>query len=279
MLMRKIVVCLLFLEFAANAAFAQDRLFAYTYQTNVLNRGDFDIEFQNTLQTGKSGAYSPFVFGQYLKQRLELEFGLGKRVQTSFYLNSETFHYADTSMTELGREQKMTFSNEWKWKLTDPVADLMGCALYGELEFGASNVEFEGKILLDKQFKKELFAFNIVGKYEVEKEVTRENNVTKAVWVNNSPVEFYLGYLHHFNSKISLGIEAKNNNNITQHEGWRNSVVFAGPAFHVTIGKCFVNLSALPQLVNLHKTDYAPGNMDYNDFEKLEVRVIAGYDF
>ena len=26
---------------------AQDRVFAYTYQTNILNKGDFDLEFQN----------------------------------------------------------------------------------------------------------------------------------------------------------------------------------------------------------------------------------------
>ncbi len=257
--MKRIFTTLFAITTIATASLAQDRLFAYTYQTNVLNKGDFDLEFQNTLQTGKTGAYSPYVFGQYLKQRLELEFGLGKKVQTSFYLNSETFHFADTSSTDLNKEQKMTFSNEWKWKLTDPVANAIGTCLYGELEFGASNIEFEGKIILDKQFKKDLLAFNIVGKYEVEKEVTRENNITKAEWVNNSPVEFYFGYLHHFNSKISLGIEAKNNNNITQNEGWRNSVLFSGPAFHVTIGKCFVNLSALPQLVNMNKSESVPG--------------------
>ena len=40
----------------SHASFAQDRMFAYTYQTNVLNKGDFDLEFQNTLLTGKVGA-------------------------------------------------------------------------------------------------------------------------------------------------------------------------------------------------------------------------------
>src|SRR5258708_40092297 len=83
---------------------AQDRMFAYTYQTNVLNKGDFDLEFQNTLRTGKAGAYSPYVFGQHLDQRLEFEVGLGKNIQTSFYLNSELFRYADTSSTELNQE-------------------------------------------------------------------------------------------------------------------------------------------------------------------------------
>lgn len=277
--MKNIFLAVIISTIFATTSLPQDRLFAYTYQTNVLGKGDFDLEFQNTLQTGKTGAYSPYVFGQFLKQRLELEFGLGHNVQTAFYLNSELFHFADTSSAEINQELKISFSNEWKWKLSDPVANSIGCGLYGEFEFGGSNIEFEGKLLLDKQFPKDLFAFNVVGKYEFEKIVHRANGITKAEWTHNSPVEFYFGYLHHFSKEISFGIEARNNNDITKEDGWINSVVFAGPAFHATIGKCFINLSALPQLVNLHKTNAAPGNLDYNGFEQLEVRILVGYDF
>ena len=251
----KYFLTIAFLLISIFSSLAQDRLMAYTYQTSVLSKGGFDIEFQNTLRTGKQGEFSPYVFGQHLDQRLELEFGLGKNVQTSFYLNSELFRYADTSSISLEQEHKMSFSNEWKWKLTDPVANSIGSALYLELEFGASNVEFEGKILLDKRFPKNLFALNIVGKYEIEKEVTRKNNVTTADWVANAPVEFYFGYQHIFNPRVSLGLEAKNNNDITQQNGWMNSALFAGPALHVSIGKCFVLFTAMPQIINLHKRD------------------------
>ena len=275
----KYIFSIIILIAIETTSFAQDRVFAYTYQTNVLNKGDFDIEFQNTLRTGKVGAYSPYVFGQHLDQRLELEFGLGEKVQTAFYFNSELFNYADTSSADLNQELKISFSSEWKWKLSDPVADRVGCGLYGELEFGGNNVEFEGKILFDKKLPNDLFAFNIAGKYEIEKEVSRTNNITKAEWTNNSSIEFYFGYMYFFGPEFSLGIEARNNNDITEENGWVNSVVFAGPALHVSIEKCFVLLSALPQIANLHKTDAAPGYMDYNGFEKLEVRVLAGYSF
>src|ERR1039457_4764917 len=129
---------------------AQDRMFAYAYQSNVLNKGDFDLEFQNELRTGKVGAFSPYIFGQHLDQRLEFEIGLGKNVQTSFYLNSELFNYADTSSTEINQELKISFSNEWKWKLSDPIANALGCTLYEEFEFGGNNIEFETKLILDK---------------------------------------------------------------------------------------------------------------------------------
>lgn len=276
----KYIVSLIVFSLILNLSInAQDRVFAYTYQTNVLNKGDFDLEFQNTLRTGKVGAFSPYVFGQHLDQRLELEFGLGSNVQTSFYLNSERFDYADTSSSSMNSDLKISFSNEWKWKLSDPVANGIGSTLYGEFEFGGNNIEFEGKLILDKRIVNEFFAFNIVGKYEIERDISRKDNITTATWIHNSPVEFNFGYMHFFSKDFSLGIEGKNNNDIIQGNGWMNSVWFAGPACHFTIGRCFVLLSALPQIINTHKTIYAPGSRDLNDFEAAEFRVLAGYDF
>jgi hypothetical protein len=261
----------------STATSAQDRIFAYTYQTNVLNKGDFDIEFQNTLATGKNGRYSPYVFGRHLDQRLEFEVGLGKKVQTSFYLNSELFNYADTSSNDLNQELKISFSNEWKLKISDPVANAIGFALYEELEFGGNNFESETKLIFDKRWQNDLLAFNIVGKYEIEREILRAGNITKSEWMHNSPIELNFGYMHFFKPDISFGLEIRNNNDITKEDGWINSVLFAGPAFHASIGKFFTNITALPQLINLHKTDAAPGNRDLNDFEQLETRILIGY--
>ena len=83
--MNKYLFSILIFAASVTASFAQDRVFAYTYQTNVLNKGDFDLEFHNTFKSGKVGAYSPYVFGQSLEQRLELEFGLGHKVQNFLY--------------------------------------------------------------------------------------------------------------------------------------------------------------------------------------------------
>ena len=83
--MNKYLFSILIFAASTTASFAQDRMFAYTYQTNVLNKGDFDLEFHNTFKSGKVGAYSPYVFGQSLEQRLELEFGLGHKVQNFLY--------------------------------------------------------------------------------------------------------------------------------------------------------------------------------------------------
>jgi len=261
------------------ASYAQDRVFGYTYQSNVLNKGDFDLEFWNTLSTGKVGDNSPYIYGQHLDQRLEFEFGLGKNVQTAFYLNSELFNYAFPSSEGMEQEHKVSFSNEWKWKLSDPVANGIGFALYEEFEFGGNNVEFETKLIFDKRFQNDLFAFNLVHKYEIEKEIEVEDEVAKAEWENSSALEFYFGYMHFFKSGMGLGLEMRNNNDISDEDGRINSVLFAGPAFSASVEKFFVNISVLPQLGNLHKTDWAPGSMDLNNYEKLEVRLMAGYNF
>jgi hypothetical protein len=277
--MRYWLIIIVLLDFVAVTS-AQDRIFAYTYQTNVLNKGDFDLEFQNTLATGKVGDYSPYVFGQHLDQRLELEVGLGKNVQTAFYFNSELFNYADTTSADLSQELKISFSNEWKWKLSDPAANKLGFALYEELEFGGNNIEFETKLIFDKRWQKDLLSFNVVGVYEIEKEIERdESNHTVAEWEHSSPIELNLGYMHFIKPETALGLEVKVNNDIAGEEGWTNSVLFAGPAFHASVDKFFANLSVLPQLANLHKTEYAPGNRDLNNYEALEVRLLIGYSF
>ncbi len=63
---------------------AQDRLFTYTYQSTVLNKGQKELEIWNTLRTGRSDFYSR------LDNRSEFEVGLGKNFQTAFYLNLTT---------------------------------------------------------------------------------------------------------------------------------------------------------------------------------------------
>jgi len=276
----KHIICLLFLFAFISTSFAQDRIFAYTYQTNVLNKGDFDLEFQNTLAMGKVGDFSPYVFGQHLDQRIEFEVGLGKKVQTAFYLNSELFNYAYQGSQGVEQELKISFSNEWKWKLSDPAANKIGFALYEEFEFGGNNIESETKIILDKRWPKDLLAFNVAAIYEIEKEIVSiPFNETKAEWERSSPVDIYLSYLHFIKPTTGLGLELKINNDINEEDGWFNSVLFVGPAYHASVDRFFANFSILPQIANLHKTDEAPGNRDLNNFESLEARLLIGYSF
>src|ERR1700694_3079125 len=124
--MRIKIVAIFFFMIVSGYCFSQDRYFARTYNSTVLPKGNIDLEFWHTSRLGHKGEYF-----HAQDQRLELEFGLGKKVQTAFYFN----RFQNTSIDSLGKNTTTTeigFSNEWKWKMSDPIENRVGSALYGE---------------------------------------------------------------------------------------------------------------------------------------------------
>src|SRR6185436_17616440 len=107
---------------SSSLCMAQDRVFTHTYETNVLPLGVKEIEYWSTVRSGRTEFYNR------IDQRFELELGLGKKVQTAFYFNvsSESFAIEDG----IGHSLETGFSNEWKIKFTDPVANKIGTGLY-----------------------------------------------------------------------------------------------------------------------------------------------------
>src|SRR5262245_47747195 len=113
-----------FLLFIINAS-AQDRNFARTYNSNVLPKGSIDLEFWHTSRLGHR---DQFFHAQ--DQRMEVEMGLGRNVQTAFYFNRYQQRFS-TSADGTISTNEIGFSNEWKWKVSRPFAKT-GVALYGE---------------------------------------------------------------------------------------------------------------------------------------------------
>jgi len=258
----------------STALFSQDRSFAYTYQSNILPKGSMDLELTNTLRTGKEGEYSPFEFGRILDQRIEFEVGLSDNLQTAFYFNASSSAFALEGGPGIEHDLDVSFSNEWKWKLSDPSVDAIGSALYGELTVSADEIELEGKVILDKRFGDELVALNLIGEYELESEFEAEESEVETE--AETPVEIDLSYMHFFSPSFGIGLEARNHNKITEDEGWEHSALFAGPVIFVVHDRIFGILTALPQIANLHKTDTAPGNLVLDDHEKVELRLLVG---
>jgi hypothetical protein len=157
-LIRQICLTVLFLSVSVFLN-AQDRLFTYTYQSSVLNKGQRELEVWNTLRSGRENYYSR------LDNRTEFEIGLGKNLQTAFYLNlTSATRTVETDLTKsLDTEHEISFSNEWKYKLLDPVANEVGMALYGEYGIGSSEYELEGKLIIDKKIND----FTLAGKCSV----------------------------------------------------------------------------------------------------------------
>jgi hypothetical protein len=141
---------------------ANERHFGYVYETGVLAPGAKEIEVYNTLRAGRADYYAA------LDHRLEFEVGVAEHLMTSFYLNWSNATAGKDSLNSSFEWQGI--SNEWKWKLMDPVADPVGLGLYAELSYGTAGFEIEPKILLDKKVGNWLLAANAITELEFENE-------------------------------------------------------------------------------------------------------------
>ncbi len=75
---------------------------------------------------------------------------------------------------------------------------------------------------------------------------------------------------------IGVGLEVVNRNDIAKGEGWKNSVLYAGPTFNYRGSRWFIILNYLPQLANIHKTSFSPNDKVLDDQERTEARIIFG---
>ena len=266
--MTKNYSCLIFfMLLMSQLSYSQDRVFTHTYQTNVLPLGVKEFEYWATIRSGRKEFYNA------IDQRFELELGLGKKVQTAFYFNvtgTKTF-----DGTSIVNETETGFSNEWKFKLSDPVANKIGSALYAEIGFNGDEIEFEGKIILDKKFGNNLVAFNGVGEYEMKFEIVDGETETQI----ETPFELDFAYMHFPGSHSGIGLEVRNHNEVSNDEGWENSVWYAGPTLHFNGSNWFINVSAMPQLFNARQEAGSTETLDLEHHEKVQARVLVSFSF
>lgn len=257
-----IFICLPFLSIA------QDRLFTYTYQSTVLNKGQRELEVWNTLRTGRTDFYSR------LDNRTEFEIGLGGRLQTAFYLNltSKTQTTEELGVKSINTENNISFSNEFKFKLLDPVANPVGMALYGEYGIGSNEYELEGKLILDKKFNNLTVAANAV--YEMEFAPAYDANELN--WEKENKLEFYLAFAYGLSQKFHITLENAFKNVYAEKE-FEHSALFSGLGFSYMSDNFWVNFAMMPQLKSFRGE--TNNNLNLNEYEKVQLRLLFSYVF
>jgi len=270
--MKKILSLSILLLASYIASNAQDRVFGHTYQSNVLPADVVDLELWTTLRSGKQDYFNAF------DHRIEFEVGLGKNIQTSIYFNHSdktALKKINDSTAVFDKSTSSGFSNEWKFKLSDPVANKIGTALYAEITGKGREWEFEGKLIFDKKIGQNLFAINLIGEYEIETELHRDGTEFEEEF----PIKVNLAYLRFVGKKAGIGVEAINRNVIAPGEGWEHSVWFAGPVFHFHGDRWFINVNVIPQWMNMKKEKGVTDHLVLTDYEKIESRAIISYSF
>ena len=271
--MRKINLFILVIFLNHINSTAQDRHFAWSYNSPVVGKGNVDIEVWNTYSFGrKDYHYSA------LRQRLEFEFGVSDRIQTSFYLNSkhETIGPKDTSeVIAMTKTSEYSFSNAWKFYLLNPSVNPVGLSAYLEYYLAQGEIELEGKIMVDKFTEKSRYVFNSTLEYELEFEPETDDGKIETEIEKEIKIENALGYMYHPKPHFGIGLEMVNRNAIAESK-WEYSALYAGPSVFFSRSKFFFIFNFMPQFANLTGENKP---LELDDQEKILSRVLIGITF
>jgi hypothetical protein len=246
-------------------AAANERHFTFTYESGTLPEQAKELEVWTTPRLGRGRFFAQF------DQRLEFEVGITDRLMTAFYLNFSSTNQTvfDPATMTKQRQQSFDFggvSSEWKYKLSDPVADAFGFALYGELLVAPTETELETKLIFDKQVGDFLLAANLVS--EIDLELT---NVKETEPEFKFEADVAAGY--RVRPGVFLGLEARSET-LVEEEELVNSALFVGPVLAYATKGWWAAFTVTPQLPALKSE---AGSRDLIDHEALTARLLFSF--
>jgi hypothetical protein len=169
---------------------------------------------------------------------------------------------------------EISFSNEWKYKFSDAVADRIGFAGYAELTVATDELEIELKAILDKRIGKTTHALNLT--FEPEWETTTANG--KVTTATELKYDINYGFSYNINKHWNLGGEIINRNVYLKDDNFTHSALFAGPTVAYFMDKFWLNLSFSPQIAGLNNPAGMSG-LNVDEFTKMDVRLLFSYSF
>jgi uncharacterized protein DUF6662 len=253
---------------AISAVRADERLFTYVQEAEVLPKGGLEFEHWLTHRRGKAdGVFSAWDF------REELEYGLTDKLSVAGYLNFKSTH--SEGVTGIADESSFEFegiSAELKYQLLNPNTKPVGVLLYGEATYNGHEFELEQKLVLQRTFgDKWVVAFNATLEEEWKFTPTETEEELK--------LELTAGASYKINSRWSVGIEGRNHREFAPGIGFDNqehSAWFVGPNVHYGRNKWWATLTVLPQV---HGSPDTKHGLQLEEHERIEVRMIVGVDF
>jgi hypothetical protein len=247
----------LVLALVGGDAAASERRFTYTYESGVLAPGERELEPWSTWHGGRDSYYSAF------DERLEFEVGLTERLQTSLYLNFGAETAGPARATGGGFD---SVSSEWKLKLTDPVADPVGSALYLEVVAGPGTAAIEGKLIVDRRFGP------VVASLTLSAERAWDLGVSPVVTETELMVVGGLSWA--VTPSLAVGLEVREVNELDGAEV-ESAVLSGGPALSWVGPSWWATLTVLPQWVAFEGA--TSGHLDLRSHERTEARLIFGW--
>ncbi len=245
-------------------ASATEQHFGFSYESSVQSPGTAELQPWTTVRAGRADYYSN------LGARLGVDFGLAKNLEGAVFWNlSATTEDVQVpgaaAPARLSTTDFQSFSAQLKYKLSDPVADALGCALLLEGTYGPFVTGFEGRLILDEQLGSLLLAANLVGGDfgQLDRRSTFEGSLEATVAA---------GYFvtPSFVPSLEARSETAFDSNID------SSVLYLGPSLSLLSGRYWATLAVEPQLVAF-KGASPSGNLDLSQNERLQARLLFGF--
>jgi hypothetical protein len=212
----------------AMCAFGGVRHFDFLYEAPTAAPGSVEMENWITWKHGSDPRFDQVDF------RHEFEFGVTDRLQLSVYVTDWNYHSPD--------QEGFTLSDaalEAIYNLSNPVIDPVGLSIYQEVRAGDRLVEWESKLIAQKNYGRWIFAYNatLEAVWEGDDLDDREGEFTQA-----------LGASYEISPRLSVGVELL-------HEfvfpDWKDDEtirnVFVGPNVSYRRGNWFVTTAVLAQ--------------------------------
>jgi len=243
-----------FTFFAAFAS-ADPRPFTFTYDTYPEGKGNVEFEQWLTWENGKPSEHGANAF----RLREEFEFGLADNFDLSVYVANWRYEdardFTGTRYESSGVEGILYLSN--------PVTDPVGVALYGEVDIGEHDADFEGKLLLHKDIGPWTLAYNFILETEIEGIFSnKEENEVDGV------LGHALGVSYSLTPKLRVGAEVTVESLYGNWSKYEGTTVYAGPTVAYTFNDhAWIAVTPAFQLTNTE------------DEPKFQGRVIFGWQF
>jgi hypothetical protein len=256
---------------AASWCLGNERYFTYTYEPETMPQGSVEYEQWVTLRVGRYKTVGQDNYNLW-EIRHELEYGVTDRYSVSLYLN-ESFESFRDPLTG-GHESDFNFdgvSIENRYMLLNPAEHAVGLTLYFEPRYSGDTAELEQRIILGQRFGDWKWALNLTHAAEWEDDLRKLEG----------EVEASFGITRRLSSHWSLGLEARDHNELPDYRSWENTALYLGPVATFTQEKWWATLTVMPQIfgVNFAENIDSNHNLELEGHERLNVRLIVGFSF
>jgi hypothetical protein len=236
---------------------AGERRFTYVYEAVTASKGEIEIENWVTWKTQREGGGR----GNEFDFRHEIEFGVTDRLQLGLYLADWKVLDRVAGGEDGAQAVYQDTAVEVIYNLTNPITDLVGSAVYGEVKLGDQKLELEGKLILQKNFGPLVLAYNATLEAEWEGERLGCFDERKGTF------EQTLGASFQISPNFLLGGEFRHEIEFSEWSQAGDSIVYAGPNASFRYDRFYVTSTALIQATGIS------GEPDF------QLRTIFGFYF